>query len=138
MKDLLQSAIDKNYSEKKTEAHSHSQEITPDLTPVAHIKVVGVGGGGGNAINRMVNSDFANVDFISVNTDAQALYHSKAENKVHLGRDATRGLGAGADPVTGKLAAEESLDELKSSRNASKATTEAFRGINIQKLQEDF
>ncbi|MCF7905791.1 cell division protein FtsZ [Candidatus Gracilibacteria bacterium] len=114
MKDLLQSAVDKKYSEK-TEARSHSQEITPDITPVANIKVVGVGGGGGNAINRMVSSDFANVDFISVNTDAQALYHSKAENKVHIGRDATRGLGAGADPVTGKVAAEESLDELKSS-----------------------
>ncbi len=115
MKDLLQSAVDKkNFEKRHTETSVRSKEITPGITPVANIKVVGVGGGGGNAINRMVSSDFANVEFISVNTDAQALYHNKAEHKVHIGRDATRGLGAGADPSTGKLAAEESLDEIKS------------------------
>ena len=111
MKDLLQSAVDERKSEK---AQSHSQEITPGVTPVANIKVIGIGGGGNNAINRMVKSDFANVEFIAVNTDAQALYHNKAEAKIHIGREETRGLGAGANPDVGKAAAEESLDEIKS------------------------
>ncbi|HEY5714172.1 MAG TPA: cell division protein FtsZ [Candidatus Gracilibacteria bacterium] len=84
------------------------------MAPVANIKVVGVGGGGCNAINRMVSSDFANVDFIAVNTDAQALYHSQASTKIHIGKESTRGLGAGADPSVGKNAAQESLDEIKS------------------------
>jgi len=112
MKDLLQSAVDIR-NEAKTESRSQSQEVTPEISPVATIKVVGIGGGGNNAINRMISSDFANVDFISVNTDAQALYHNKAETKVHIGRDATRGLGAGSNPEIGKTSAEESLDELK-------------------------
>lgn len=112
MKNLLQSAVDIR-NEAKTESRSQSQEVTPEISPVATIKVVGIGGGGNNAINRMISSDFANVDFISVNTDAQALYHNKAETKVHIGRDATRGLGAGSNPEIGKTSAEESLDELK-------------------------
>ncbi len=112
MKDLLQSAVDIR-NEAKTEIRSQSQEVTPEISPVATIKVVGIGGGGNNAINRMISSDFASVDFISVNTDAQALYHNKAETKVHIGRDATRGLGAGSNPEIGKTSAEESLDELK-------------------------
>ncbi len=112
MKDLLQSAVDIR-NEVKTDSRSQSQEVTPEISPVATIKVVGIGGGGNNAINRMISSDFANVDFISVNTDAQALYYNKAETKVHIGRDATRGLGAGSNPEIGKTSAEESLDELK-------------------------
>ncbi|MCF7830560.1 cell division protein FtsZ [Candidatus Gracilibacteria bacterium] len=112
MKDLLQSAVDIQ-KEARTEVRSQSQENTPEISPVATIKVVGIGGGGNNAINRMISSDFANVDFISINTDAQALYHNKAEAKVHIGRDATRGLGAGSNPEIGKSSAEESLDEIK-------------------------
>ncbi|PID70016.1 cell division protein FtsZ [bacterium DOLZORAL124_38_8] len=84
------------------------------MTPVANIKVVGVGGGGTNAVNRMTDSDFNNVEFVVVNTDSQSLFHSKAEEKVHIGMEATRGLGAGANPEVGKAAAEESLEELKS------------------------
>ncbi|MDH3324447.1 MAG: cell division protein FtsZ, partial [Candidatus Peregrinibacteria bacterium] len=87
----------------------------PDVSPVANIKVVGIGGGGCNAVNRMVSSDFANVEFMTVNTDAQALYHSNAEEKVHIGREVTRGLGAGANPEIGKSAAEESIDDIKNS-----------------------
>jgi cell division protein FtsZ len=114
MKDILQSALDVKSEEKKTSQSTSSKEVTPSVTPVANIKVIGIGGGGGNAINRMVSSDFANVEFISVNTDAQALYHNKAETKVHIGRDETKGLGAGANPDVGKAAAEESLEEIKS------------------------
>lgn len=116
MKDILKSAVENTNDDKKNQRkESHSREVTPSVTPVANIKVVGIGGGGGNAINRMVSSDFANVEFISINTDAQALYHNKAETKVHIGRDATKGLGAGSNPETGKAAAEESLEEVKSS-----------------------
>lgn len=89
-------------------------EIKPaDIQAFASIKVVGVGGAGGSAINRMVDSGLKGVQFIAVNTDAQALYHSRAAVKIHIGKDTTRGLGAGADPTMGQKAAEESLDELK-------------------------
>jgi cell division protein FtsZ len=80
---------------------------------LAVIKVVGVGGGGTNAVNRMVDAGLKGVEFIAVNTDAQALQMSDADLKIHIGRDATRGLGAGADPAVGLAAAQESRDELK-------------------------
>src|SRR5881227_893947 len=80
---------------------------------LAVIKVVGVGGGGTNAVNRMVDAGVANVDFIAVNTDAQALLMADADAKIQIGSDATRGLGAGADPAVGFAAAQESRDELK-------------------------
>jgi cell division protein FtsZ len=80
---------------------------------VAVIKVVGVGGGGTNAVNRMVDAGLAGVEFIGVNTDAQALLMSDADVKIHIGEAVTRGLGAGANPEVGKSAAQESRDELK-------------------------
>src|SRR5881398_18624 len=80
---------------------------------LAVIKVVGVGGGGTNAVNRMVDARLTGVEFIAVNTDAQALMMSDADMKLHIGSAATRGLGAGADPVVGRAAAQESRDELK-------------------------
>ncbi|MER3409046.1 MAG: cell division protein FtsZ [Thermoleophilia bacterium] len=80
---------------------------------VAVIKVVGVGGGGTNAVNRMVDAGLAGVEFIGVNTDAQALLMSDADVKIHIGENVTRGLGAGADPEIGRAAALESRDELK-------------------------
>ncbi len=82
---------------------------------LAVIKVVGVGGGGTNAVNRMVDAGLAGVEFIAVNTDAQALMMCDADVKIHIGSKATRGLGAGADPVVGLAAAQESRDELKES-----------------------
>ncbi len=88
-------------------------EVTPDITPVASIKVIGVGGGGGNAVNRMIKSNVKGIEFIAVNTDAQALYHSEAPTKVNVGKATTRGLGAGSHPEIGKQAAEESSEELK-------------------------
>jgi cell division protein FtsZ len=80
---------------------------------LAVIKVVGVGGGGTNAVNRMVDAGLTGVEFIAVNTDAQALMMSDADMKMHIGSAGTRGLGAGADPAVGQAAAQESRDELK-------------------------
>src|ERR687888_1981538 len=80
---------------------------------LAAIKVVGVGGGGTNAVSRMVDAGVSGVEFISVNTDAQALLMTDADVKIHIGSKVTRGLGAGADPEVGKAAAHESRDELK-------------------------
>src|SRR5690348_17802879 len=80
---------------------------------LALIKVVGVGGGGSNAVNRMVDAGLSGCEFIAVNTDAQALLMCDADVKMPIGSDVTRGLGAGADPSVGRAAAEESRDELK-------------------------
>ena len=80
---------------------------------LAVIKVVGVGGGGTNAVNRMVDAGLGGVEFIAVNTDAQALLMCEADVKIHIGAKVTRGLGAGADPAVGQAAGQESRDELK-------------------------
>ena len=80
---------------------------------LAVIKVVGVGGGGTNAVNRMIEAGLRGCDFVGVNTDAQALLMSEAEQKLHIGTSRTRGLGAGADPTVGEEAALESRDEIK-------------------------
>jgi cell division protein FtsZ len=78
----------------------------------ARMKVVGVGGGGGNAVNRMIDERLGGVEFISVNTDAQALSHSKSDHRVQIGKKLTRGLGAGARPEIGRQAIEENNDEV--------------------------
>src|SRR5580700_7654084 len=88
-------------------------QVEPAIETFAKIKVAGVGGAGGAAINRMVDAGVEGVEFIAINTDAQALYHSRAQIKIHIGKDATNGLGAGADPAVGQRAAEESSDEIK-------------------------
>src|SRR5437879_12036306 len=80
---------------------------------LAVIKVVGIGGGGTNAVNRMVDAGLSGVEFIAVNTDAQALLMAEADVKIQVGSKETRGLGAGADPAVGLAAAMESRDELK-------------------------
>jgi cell division protein FtsZ len=90
-----------------------AQAVDPAIETFARIKVVGVGGAGGAAINRMVEAGIENVEFVAVNTDAQALQNSNAAVKIHIGRDTTRGLGAGADPLVGEKAAEESHEEIK-------------------------
>jgi cell division protein FtsZ len=84
-----------------------------EMQQFADIKVIGVGGGGNNAINRMIEAGLKGVEFVAVNTDAQALYLSKAEKKIQVGEKLTKGLGAGADPDIGKKAAEETADEIK-------------------------
>ena len=88
------------------------QVVEPAIETFVQIKVIGVGGAGGAAINRMVEAGIEGVEFIAVNTDAQALHFSKAKRKIHIGKDTTRGLGAGADPSIGQVAAEESHDEI--------------------------
>jgi cell division protein FtsZ len=88
-------------------------EFDTNLDQLATIKVIGVGGGGNNAVNRMIEHDVQGVDFIAVNTDAQALNLSKAEVKMQIGGKLTRGLGAGANPEVGKKAAEESREQLE-------------------------
>jgi cell division protein FtsZ len=89
------------------------QAVDPAIETFARIKVIGVGGAGGAAVNRMVEAGIEGVEFIVVNTDAQALHHSKASVKIHIGKDATRGLGAGANPSVGEQAALESREEIK-------------------------
>ena len=89
-------------------------EVKPsEIQTFASIKVVGVGGAGGSAVNRMKDAGLAGVQFISMNTDAQALHNSKADIKIHLGHNTTNGLGAGADPGVGEAAARESSDEIR-------------------------
>lgn len=91
-------------------------EIKPtEVESTASIKVVGVGGAGGSAVNRMKDAGLTGVEFIAMNTDAQALHNSRADVKVHLGHATTNGLGAGADPSVGELAAEESREQIKES-----------------------
>jgi cell division protein FtsZ len=96
-----------------------SKEIRPDVTPGATIRVFGLGGGGSNAVKRMVEAKVQGVDFAAVNTDIQALYHNPAPTKITVGRGTTRGLGAGANPDVGKKAAEESTEELKAALDGS-------------------
>jgi len=89
-------------------------ELKPsDIQTFASIKVVGVGGAGGSAVNRMKDAGLSGVQFIAMNTDAQALHNSKADVKLHLGGTTTNGLGAGADPLIGEAAANESRDEIR-------------------------
>lgn len=89
-------------------------EVKPsEIQSFASIKVVGVGGAGGSAVNRMKDAGLTGVQFIAMNTDAQALHNSKADVKIHLGHTTTNGLGAGADPTMGEAAAQESRDEIK-------------------------
>lgn len=86
--------------------------LNPNAESFARIKVVGVGGGGCNAVNRMIEEGLSGIEFITVNTDAQALLLSKAPTRVRVGEKVTRGLGAGGDPEMGRKAAEESAEEL--------------------------
>ena len=88
-------------------------EIKPDIETFAKIKVIGIGGGGGSAINRMVDNGIKGVGFVAINTDVQALHYNKANEKIHIGKNVTRGLGAGMNPDLGKDAAEESQNEIK-------------------------
>ena len=95
------------------------KRIKPDIESFARIRVVGVGGSGGNAINHMINSKVEGVDFIAINTDAQDLHHSKAKKKIHIGKNLTRGLGTGMNPELGKRAAEETKEEIQEALKGS-------------------
>ncbi|MFA5871519.1 MAG: cell division protein FtsZ [Parcubacteria group bacterium] len=88
-------------------------EVKPEIETFARIKVVGVGGSGGSAISRMIECKLKGVEFVAINTDAQALHHSKASEKIHIGKNLTKGLGAGMNPEIGRQAAEENRDEIQ-------------------------
>ena len=90
-----------------------AKAIKPKIETFAKIKVLGVGGAGSSAVNRMIESGIKDLDFIVINTDAQHLDSSLAPIKINIGKETTRGLGAGADPIVGQKAAEESIEEIK-------------------------
>src|SRR3990167_8092753 len=88
-------------------------EVKPMVETFAKIKVIGVGGSGGSAVNRMIDCGIRGVEFIAVNTDVQALHANKASKKIHIGKTITRGLGAGMNPELGKRSAEEGQNEIR-------------------------
>lgn len=88
-------------------------QVKPDIETFAKIKVVGIGGSGGSAINRMMAAKIRGVDFIAMNTDVQDLHHNLAPQKLHIGKSVTRGLGAGMDPDLGRKSAEEAQNEIR-------------------------
>ncbi|MCI0619993.1 cell division protein FtsZ [Candidatus Wolfebacteria bacterium] len=90
-----------------------AKQIIPEVETFARIKVIGVGGSGGNAIDHMVEAGVRGVEFIAVNTDAQDLHHAKAKKKIHIGKNLTRGLGTGMNPELGARAADETKEELQ-------------------------
>ncbi len=104
-------------SEGATQQETRGEQIVSDS--VAKIKVIGVGGGGCNAVNRMIASDMSGVEFWSINTDAQVLENSAAQNSLQVGQKLTRGLGAGGNPSIGQKAAEESRDEIAAALEGS-------------------
>ena len=112
-----------NMNEERTDVYGYPtptatpipQESTTgnNLSGVAKIKVIGVGGAGNNAVDRLIESGLTSAEYIVVNTDNQALVRSKASKRVQIGVQLTKGLGAGADPAVGKAAAEENKEELQ-------------------------
>jgi len=103
----------------KKKRKNNSMEVKPEVETFAKIKVLGVGGSGGAAIKRMIDSRIRGIEFTAINTDAQALHHSNAPHKIHIGKTTTRGLGAGMDPELGRASAEESQDEIHDSLKGS-------------------
>src|SRR6056297_3397093 len=95
------------------------EQIKTDVESFARIRVIGVGGSGNNAVNHMVNSKIKGVEFVSINSDAQDLHHSLAKKKIHIGKNLTRGLGAGGNPDMGRRAAEETREEISNSIKGS-------------------
>jgi cell division protein FtsZ len=88
-------------------------KVNPDIESFARIKVIGIGGSGKGALNHMINSKIQGVEFVAMNTDTQDLHHSLAEKKIHIGKNLTKGLGAGMDPEVGKRSAEETREEIQ-------------------------
>jgi len=88
-------------------------EVKPDIETFAKIKVLGVGGSGGSALNRMIEAKIKGVEFIAINTDVQALYYCQAPHKIHVGKSVTKGLGAGMNPDLGQAAAEENQNDIR-------------------------
>lgn len=95
------------------------EQIKSDVESFARIRVVGVGGSGNNATNHMINSKIKGVEFIAINSDAQDLHHSQSKKKIHIGKNLTRGLGAGGNPDMGRRAAEETREEIANALKGS-------------------
>ena len=104
------SLANKMDNRSQSQEKSRTNQILP--SNVAQIKVIGVGGGGCNAVNRMIERDLSGVEFWAINTDAQALAHASAPYRMQVGKKITRGLGAGGNPAIGQKAAEESREEI--------------------------
>jgi cell division protein FtsZ len=98
---------------ERLKSHKYMPKLNPDIESFARIKVIGIGGSGKNALNHMINSKVRGVEFIVMNTDTQDLHNSLAEKKVHLGKNLTKGLGAGMNPEVGRRAAEETKAEIQ-------------------------
>jgi cell division protein FtsZ len=96
-----------------------SKRVTPEIETFARIRVVGTGGSGNNAVNHMINSKVKGVEFIAINTDAQDLHRSLAKRKIHIGKNLTKGLGAGMNPELGRRAAEETRQEIQEALQGS-------------------
>jgi cell division protein FtsZ len=96
-----------------------SKRVTPEIETFARIRVVGCGGSGSNAVNHMINSKVKGVEFVAINTDAQDLHRSLAKKKIHIGKNLTRGLGAGMNPDLGRRAAEETRQEIQEALQGS-------------------
>src|SRR6056297_3430560 len=95
------------------------EQIKSDVESFARIRVIGVGGSGSNAVNHMVENKVKGVEFIAINSDAQDLHHSLAKKKIHVGKNLTRGLGAGGNPEMGRRAAEETREAINNSIKGS-------------------
>src|SRR3989344_1191769 len=98
------------------------EHIKSDVESFARIRVVGVGGSGNNAVNHMVNAKVKGVEFVAINSDAQDLHHSQAKRKIHIGKNITKGLGAGGNPDMGRRAAEETKEEIANALKGSHMT----------------
>ena len=109
---FIRSPLNDHYPKLYSTREDNNKEV-PNLAPPCLIQVIGVGGGGGNAVNRMISTRIEGVRFWAVNTNAQALNKSLTTNKLNIGRKLTRGLGAGGDPKVGAEAAKENYKELK-------------------------
>ena len=104
------------------------------MEPIAKIKVVGVGGGGNNAVNRMIASGLKGVEFIAINTDAQALVHAMAQNRMQIGEKLTRGLGAGARPEIGEKAAQENRDDIIKALQGARRIFGTLSVVQVQRI----
>ena len=113
--DRLKSLLRNAGNPSNTPTHDtsvHEVKLDARISPIANIKVIGVWGGGNNAVNRMIEAGVEGIEFIAINTDAQALFSSMAPTRINVGRSTTKGLGAGGNPEVGKKAAEESSEEI--------------------------
>ena len=112
-------------------------KINPDIESFARIKVIGVGGSGKNALNHMIDSGVESVEFICMNTDTQDLHHSKAQKKIHIGRNLTKGQGTGMNPEIGREAAEETKAEIQEAiKHLGYTAVLADESLNVHKETE--